>query len=97
MSGPLDEAMKKLEASLGLLEASVSRRLAAERTRADLETELQIMQDDRARLAVELDGASNRLSRVEAAAEDVGRRVNRAISAIQEVIVHAPTPAERDQ
>lgn len=96
MSGPLDEAMKKLEGAIGLLEASVSRRLAAERTRADLETELQIMQDDRARLAVELDGASNRLSRVEAAAEDVGRRVNRAISAIQEVIVHAPSTQPQD-
>jgi len=96
MSGPLDEALKKLEGSIGLLEASVSRRLAAERTRADLETELQIMQDDRARLAVELDGASNRLSRVEAAADDVGRRVNRAISAIQEVIVHAPSTQPQD-
>jgi predicted nucleic acid-binding Zn-ribbon protein len=96
MSGPLDVAMKKLEGAIGLLEASVSRRLAAERTRADLETELQIMQDDRARLAVELDGASNRLSRVEAAAEDVGRRVNRAISAIQEVIVHAPSTQPQD-
>lgn len=96
MSGPLDEALKKLEGAIGLLDASVSRRLAAERTRADLETELQIMQDDRARLAVELDGASNRLSRVEAAAEDVGRRVNRAISAIQEVIVHAPSTQPQD-
>lgn len=96
MSGPLDQAMKKLEGAIGLLDASVSRRLAAERTRADLETELQIMQDDRARLAVELDGASNRLSRVEAAAEDVGRRVNRAISAIQEVIVHAPSAQSQD-
>ncbi len=90
MSGPLNDAIRKLDASLGLLEAAVSRRLAAERTRADLETELQIMQDDRARLAVELDGASNRLNRVEAAAEDVGRRVGRAISAIEEVIAHAP-------
>ncbi|HSP23722.1 MAG TPA: DUF4164 domain-containing protein [Saliniramus sp.] len=97
MGGPLDEAMKKLEGSIGLLEASVSRRLAAERTRADLETELQIMQDDRARLAVELDGASNRLSQVEAAAEDVGRRVNRAIGAIQEVIAHAPASGKNDR
>jgi predicted nucleic acid-binding Zn-ribbon protein len=97
MSGPLDEAMKKLESSIGLLEASVSRRLAAERTRADLETELQIMQDDRARLAVELDGASNRLGQVEAAAEDVGRRVNRAIGAIQEVIAHASASGTSDR
>jgi predicted nucleic acid-binding Zn-ribbon protein len=96
MSGPLDEAIRKLETSLGLLEASVSRRLAAERTRGDLETELQIMQDDRARLAVELDGTSNRLGRLEATAEDVGRRVDRAIGAIQDVIQHAPAARPRD-
>jgi predicted nucleic acid-binding Zn-ribbon protein len=96
MSGPLEDAIRKLETSLGLLEASVSRRLAAERSRADLETELQIMQDDRARLAVELDGASNRLSRLEATAEDVGRRVNRAIGAVQDVIQHAPAARPRE-
>jgi uncharacterized protein YicC (UPF0701 family) len=85
----LDEAMKRLENALGLLEASVSRRLDAERRRGDLETELQIMQDDRARLAVELDGAITRLNRVEAAADDVGHRVKVAIGAIEDVLARA--------
>jgi hypothetical protein len=85
----LDEAMKRLENALGLLEASVSRRLDAERRRGDLETELQIMQDDRARLAVELDGAITRLNRVEAAADDVGHRVKVAIGAIKDVLARA--------
>jgi uncharacterized protein YicC (UPF0701 family) len=89
MSLTLDEAMKRLENALGLLEASVSRRLDAERRRGDLETELQIMQDDRARLAVELDGALTRLNRVEAAAEDVGHRVKVAIGAIEDVLARA--------
>jgi uncharacterized protein YicC (UPF0701 family) len=89
MAVTLDEAMKRLENALGLLEASVSRRLEAERRRGDLETELQIMQDDRARLAVELDGAVTRLNRVEAAADDVGHRVKVAISAIQDVLARA--------
>ncbi|TVR06459.1 MAG: DUF4164 family protein [Salinarimonadaceae bacterium] len=89
MRVPLDEAMRKLEASIGLLEASVARRLANERNRVDLETELQIMQDDRARLAVELDGAVDRLGKVEAASGDVARRVDRAITSIEEVLAHA--------
>jgi uncharacterized protein YicC (UPF0701 family) len=89
MALTLDEAMKRLENALGLLEASVSRRLEAERRRGDLETELQIMQDDRARLAVELDGAITRLNRVEAAADDVGHRVKAAIGAIQDVLERA--------
>ena len=86
MAASLDDAMKRLESALGLIEASVSRRLDADKRRVDLETELQIMQDDRARLAVELDGALARLHRSEAAVADVGERVRRAIGAIEEVL-----------
>ena len=88
----LDDAMKRLEAALGLLEAAVTRRLEAERRRGDLETELQIMQDDRARLAVELDGALARLNRAEAAADHVGERVRRAIGVIEDVLDGADAP-----
>ena len=89
MAASLDDAMKRLDGALGLLEAAVTRRLEAARRRGDLETELQIMQDDRARLAVELDGTMARLHRVEAAASDVGRRVERAVGAIREVLGRA--------
>ena len=94
MAASLDDAMKRLESALGLLEASVSRRLDADRRRVDLETELQIMQDDRARLAVELDGALTRLHRSEAAVEDVSERVRRAIGAIEEVLAGVEDPEE---
>jgi Domain of unknown function (DUF4164) len=86
MAPTLDEAVKRLENALGLLEASVARRLDVEKRRGDLETELQIMQDDRARLAVELDGALSRLHRFEAAADNVGERVRRAIGAIEDAL-----------
>ncbi len=89
MSPNLDDAMKRLEKALGLLEASVSRRLEADRRRGDLETELQLMQDDRSRLAVELDGAVTRLHRFEAATDDVSRRVRDAIGAVQAVLAQA--------
>lgn len=89
MAPTLEEAMKRLDMALGLLEASVSRRLEADRRRGGLETELQLMQDDRARLALELDGALTRLHRFEAAADDVGQRVRQAIGAVQGVLAQA--------
>jgi hypothetical protein len=47
------------------------------------------MQDDRARLAVELDGALTRLHRFEAATDDVSRRVRLAIGAVETVLAEA--------
>jgi predicted nucleic acid-binding Zn-ribbon protein len=92
----LEEAGKRLEAALTLLELSIGRRFDTASRRGDLETELQIMQDDRARLAVELDGATGRLSQLEAATQDVGRRVERAIGAIREVLDHAEPALGRE-
>ena len=89
MTPLLDDALKRLDVALGLLEASVSRRMDAEKRRGDLETELQLMQDDRARLAVELDGALTRLHRFEAATDDVSRRVREAIGAVRTVLAEA--------
>ena len=86
MAASLEEALRRLDGAIGQLEAAVSRRLDIERRRGDLETELQIMQDDRARLAVELDGATARLNRAESAARDVGERVHRAVGSIQDVL-----------
>src|SRR3712207_3900001 len=89
MTPTLDDAMKRLESALGFLDVSLVRRLEVERGRGDRETELQIMQDDRARLAVELDGALTRLHRVEAATDHVGERVRRAIEVIEDVLAGA--------
>jgi chromosome segregation ATPase len=93
MGVSLEEALTRLNAALGQLEVSVARRLDAERRRGDLETELQIMQDDRARLAGDLDAALARLDRIEAAAQDVGRRVTRAAGAIREVVTRTDAAA----
>jgi predicted nucleic acid-binding Zn-ribbon protein len=96
MAVTLDEALRRLDAALGLIEAAVARRLDAERRRGDLETELQIMQDDRARLAMELDGAAARLSRMEDAAQDVERRVGRAIGTIRDVLARSEPDDPRE-
>ena len=89
MADTLDDALQRLDGAVGQLEFAIARRLEGERRRGDLDTELQIMQDDRARLAVELDGAITRLNRVEAAADDVGHRVKVAIGAIEDVLARA--------
>lgn len=78
----LDTALKLLEAALGQLETAAQRKLDLERRRGDLETELAIMQDDRSRLAVDLDGALSRLKQVESAAGDAVMRLDRAMLAI---------------
>ncbi len=82
----LDHALSRLEGALGQLEAAARRRLEVERGRANLETELTLMQDDRARLAVELDGTMARLGQVQGVAEEVDRRLDRAMSALHEMI-----------
>jgi chromosome segregation ATPase len=89
----LDVAIQRLDAALSALEAATARRAETERRRGDLETELALMQDDRARLAVELDGALAKLNRLEAAADDVNRRVDRAMGVIRDVIGSSPTHA----
>ncbi|GGK44197.1 DUF4164 family protein [Salinarimonas ramus] len=89
MALPLDEALSKLDAAVAALEAAVTRRLEAERSRSDLETELQIMQDDRARLAVDLESTSLRLETLEATTRDVEGRVGRALVAVRAVLEEA--------
>jgi predicted nucleic acid-binding Zn-ribbon protein len=79
----LDRAISALEKSLGELEAAAQRKLALERSRGDLETELSIMQDDRARLATELDGALTRVRTLENAAKDTLTRIDKAIASLE--------------
>jgi hypothetical protein len=81
-----ESALKSLDASLGQLEAAAQRKLDLERRRGDLETELAIMQDDRSRLATDLDGTLSRLRRVEGAADEAVRRLDRAMLAISAVL-----------
>lgn len=82
----LDEALARLDTALTRLEASVAHRIEAEREPGDLETELAIMAEDRARLAAELDAASARLATVEATTSDVGHRLGRAIETVEGVL-----------
>ena len=98
MASPmLDDALARLDTALGLLEAAARRRIESERGRANLETELVLMQDDRSRLAGELDGAAARLGQVENAAREVDRRLERTMAAVEAALAPAhPAPASQD-
>ena len=89
MSPALDAAMRRLNAALAQLEATLARRLDGDAMRSDLEIELQVMQDDRSRLATELESATARVVQVEAAAIHVERRVEGAIGTIRDVLGRA--------
>lgn len=84
-SNPLDAALKRLAGALESLEAADERRAASKRVRADLEEELGVMQDDRARLAAELDGALASNRALALANADVASRLERAEAILQDL------------
>ena len=88
----LDAALKRLNAALDQLEAAAARRADADAARADLEEELVIMQDDRSRLAVELDGAVARAKSLQIASAEVARRLERVGATIRSILSAAPPP-----
>lgn len=82
----LDSALERLAAALDALERAAARRQEAEFASVDLEEELAVMQDDRGRLAIELDAALGRAQAQEQAREEVLRRLERASAGIGAVL-----------
>ncbi|MGV6871635.1 DUF4164 family protein [Pseudochelatococcus sp. B33] len=82
----LAEALERLEAAIAALERAGVRRLERERRGGDLPAELALAQDDRARLAVELDGALARVTTLEAVAGDVDERLAAALQRVEAVL-----------
>jgi hypothetical protein len=87
----LEAALKRLAAALDQLEAAGERRVRADALRANLEEELTVMQDDRSRLAVELDGATARTNALELANDEVARRLKSVSATIKAVLAAADT------
>ena len=85
----LDAALKRLDAALDRLDAASERRAKADALRTNLGDELAVMQDDRSRLAVELDGAIARAQSLELANDEVARRLNHASAEIKAVLAEA--------
>lgn len=82
----VDLALRRLAIALDRLEAASERHAKARAARANLEEELAVMQDDRARLAVELDGAMARVRALELANEEALRRLACAMGNIRAVL-----------
>lgn len=80
------EALKKLDTAITALERTSVRRVEMDKRGGDLPTELALMQDDRARLAVELDGTLARLGQLEAVAGSVDERLAAALGKVEAVL-----------
>jgi uncharacterized protein YicC (UPF0701 family) len=82
----LDDALQRLAAALERLEETVTRRIEAELSHADLEEELAVMQDDRSRLGLELDAALAQNSALEKTRDEVLTRLDRTSLGIRAVL-----------
>jgi chromosome segregation ATPase len=87
---PLEAALARFEKELDALETAVAQRLENEMSLADLEEELAVMQDDRGRLALDLDEALARAAAIEKTRDEVLRRVERASAGVASVLGVAP-------
>ena len=74
----LDAALKRLTTALDFLDAAAARRADSAISRGDIESELAVVQDDRARLAQELDIVTARARQLESANVEVARRLETA-------------------
>lgn len=81
-----DAALKRLASALDHLEAAFERRAEAAQAQANLQEELAVMQDDRGRLAAELDGALHRNHVLGLANDDVKGRLEQASAAIRDIL-----------
>lgn len=94
ISTRLDIALRRLASATDLLEAAVERRAVGERQRADVDETFAVLQADRSRLAVELDGAMARIRSMEDAGAEVERRLGTVGAAIAAVLAQSEPETE---
>ena len=82
----IEAALRQLDDAIGRLDAAVSRRIAAEGDLADLTEQFARMEEDRARLAQDLDEEAARAGRLEDANKEVSRRLVTAMESIRGVL-----------
>lgn len=83
---PLSQALARLRASLGGLESAAERHWQQKEQQNSLATELALMQDDRARLASELDSAMARADRLAKSAKEIDKRLVSIARSIKKVL-----------
>lgn len=83
LSEPVREALSRLAAALDRLDAVSLRHADGGRARANLETELDLMREDRHKLALQLDTEKSAREAAETGLGEIAPRVERAIAAIR--------------
>ena len=94
MPDALERSLKRLADAVDSLERAAERRIRRDEARASAEEEYALMQDDRSRLAVELDSALDRSRALEAANAEAGARLARAAETIGALIERMEEPAD---
>lgn len=80
------QALAELRTAVAGLEAVAAKRETGDISSDTLKTELTLVQDDRARLANDLDAALARLGRYDQISADLQKRINRALHAVKDAI-----------
>jgi tRNA uridine 5-carbamoylmethylation protein Kti12 len=94
MPDALERSLRRLADAVDSLERAAGRRMRQDEVRAGAEEEYALMQDDRSRLAVELDAALDRSRTLEAANAEAGARLARAAEAIGALIERMEPPPD---
>ena len=81
-----EPSLMRMRAALDRGFQKVERRLQRDANRADADEELALMQDDRARLAVELDGALDGHRALLAANSAAAERLAKACATIEDIL-----------
>ena len=82
----LEISLKRLASAVEALEWAADLRMRHDEARATTQEEFALMQDDRSRLAVELDAAVDRSRALESANTEAAKRLAHAAEAIERVL-----------
>ena len=82
----LEASLKRLASAVDALEWATDVRMRHDETRATTQEEFALMQDDRSRLAVELDAAVDRSRALESANAEASKRLSHAAQTIERVL-----------
>ena len=82
----LETSLKRLTSAVEALEWATDLRMRHDEARASTQEEFALMQDDRSRLAVELDAAIDRSRALESANAEAAKRLARAAQTVERVL-----------
>jgi hypothetical protein len=82
----LEISLKRVASAVEALEWATDLRMRHDEARATTQEEFALMQDDRSRLAVELDAAADRSRALESANAEAAKRLAQAAQAIERVL-----------